>query len=128
MASAGFDIDTKADRAVEVEDLACRLGGLDVLRGVNLRVDVGRFVGILGPNGSGKTTLLRCIAGLQKPRHGLVRVFGRDVAATRPAVLARQLALQGQDQITELHFTVRDVVEMGRLAHRCGIFGKVERR
>ena len=124
MASAGFDFETKADPAVEVEDLDCRLGGLDVLRGVNLRVNAGLFVGILGPNGSGKTTLLRCIAGLQKASHGLVRVFGHDVAAMRPAVLARQLALQGQDRITELHFTVRDVVEMGRLVHRGGIFGR----
>lgn len=49
--------------AIEVQDLHVRLGGNPVLRGVNLRIESGRMVALIGPNGSGKTTLLRCQIG-----------------------------------------------------------------
>ena len=106
--------------AVVVDGLVCHLGGRKVLPGIDLRVAAGERVGLLGPNGSGKTTLLRCIAGLQKPSQGRVLVMGEDVRATRPSVLARRLALQAQDSNAALGFTVRDLVGMGRLAHRRG--------
>lgn len=46
------------------------------LRGLDLRVETGEIVGILGPNGSGKTTLLRVLAGLQRPQSGQATVLG----------------------------------------------------
>lgn len=47
-------------------------GGLRALRGVNVRLDVGEIVGVIGPNGSGKTTLLNVIAGVYAPDAGSV--------------------------------------------------------
>jgi ABC-type lipoprotein export system ATPase subunit len=55
-------------------------GGISALRGVNLRVHQGRFVALKGRSGSGKTTLLNCLAGLDKPTKGTIRVLGRDLA------------------------------------------------
>lgn len=52
-----------------------------VLRNVDLIVNRGEFVALIGANGSGKTTLLRCVAGLMQPRAGTVRVGGIDVGA-----------------------------------------------
>ncbi len=49
--------------------------GLEALKGVTLAIEPGLF-GLLGPNGAGKTTLLRCIAGLESPDRGTVRLFG----------------------------------------------------
>ena len=108
--------------AIEVEGLHCRLGNRTVLSDIGFAVPDGAFLGILGPNGSGKTTLLRCLAGLQAPSAGRIRVEGDDPQTLRPAELARRLALQAQDAAAALGFTVRDVVAMGRLVHRRSAF------
>ncbi len=55
-------------------------GEVPALRGVNLRVESGQFVLIKGRSGSGKTTLLNCLAGLDRPTSGTVRILGRNLA------------------------------------------------
>lgn len=66
----------KAAPAVEVRGLRVTLGGQEVLRGVDLTVQNGELVALIGPNGSGKTTLLRCLLGLQTPLEGEIRLWG----------------------------------------------------
>jgi ABC-type lipoprotein export system ATPase subunit len=53
--------------------------GIPALRGVNLTVQPGKFVALKGRSGSGKTTLLNCLAGLDRPTSGEVRVLGHDL-------------------------------------------------
>jgi ABC-type lipoprotein export system ATPase subunit len=53
--------------------------GVPALRGVNLSVAPGTFVALKGRSGSGKTTLLNCLAGLDRPTSGEVRVLGHDL-------------------------------------------------
>ncbi len=55
-----------------VSGLHKRLGHAEALRGVDLSVDAGSLVGLVGPDGAGKTTLLRCISGLYRPDRGTV--------------------------------------------------------
>jgi ABC-type lipoprotein export system ATPase subunit len=62
---------------------------IHALRGVNLCVEAGRFVALKGRSGSGKTTLLNCLAGLDRPTSGVVRVLGEDLAQKDDESLTR---------------------------------------
>ena len=66
---------------VELEDVDFDYGAGPVLERINLTVEAGDFLGIIGPNGSGKTTLLRIILGLLPPTRGAVRLFGHPPGA-----------------------------------------------
>ena len=65
---------------VEIEKVSVRYGEVSVLEDIDLTVDAGDFLGIIGPNGSGKTTLLRIMLGLLAPTSGQVRLFGHPPA------------------------------------------------
>jgi putative ABC transport system ATP-binding protein len=54
---------------------------LDVLTGLDLRIDEGSFEALMGPSGSGKSTLLNLIAGLDQPTAGKLMVAGADIGA-----------------------------------------------
>ncbi len=69
--------------AVDCKDLCFSYGDVNVLRGVNLRVEPGQTVALVGENGSGKTTLASIILGLIEKDKGEVNVFGRDAYAAR---------------------------------------------
>ncbi len=76
---------TVSDRpAIEVRDLHKYFGELEVLRGIDFRVQHGEVVCVIGPSGSGKSTLLRCINLLEPPSSGHVYVGGVEV--THPDV------------------------------------------
>jgi ABC-type lipoprotein export system ATPase subunit len=55
-------------------------GGICALQGINLQVPAGIFVALTGRSGCGKTTLLNCLAGLDRPTSGSIRVLGRDLS------------------------------------------------
>jgi branched-chain amino acid transport system ATP-binding protein len=66
---------------LQVEDLDCRYGLLQAVRGVSLEVAQGETVALIGANGAGKTTLLRAIAGAHKPHGGRVLLDSADVTS-----------------------------------------------
>ena len=88
-----------------------------VLVGLDLAVQAGELVALLGPNGSGKTTLLRAIAGTLPRDSGRVALFGRDVDAWPRVALARRVAVLPQSLILPDGFRVAELIEMGRAPH-----------
>ncbi|MGV8083164.1 MAG: amino acid ABC transporter ATP-binding protein [Coriobacteriia bacterium] len=71
-----------AQPIVRIQDLKKSFGSLEVLKGVDLEVQKGEVVVILGPSGSGKSTMLRCINRLEEPTGG--KIFFEDTEITDP--------------------------------------------
>jgi putative ABC transport system ATP-binding protein len=70
---------------IDLSDIHLTLGSaagqVNILRGVDLRVDRGETVAVVGPSGSGKSTMMMIVAGLERPTTGSVRVAGTDFGA-----------------------------------------------
>jgi ABC-type cobalamin/Fe3+-siderophores transport system ATPase subunit len=112
-----------AQSVYEVRSLFFRYGGVRsgspwVLSNVNLQVDTGEMLGIVGPNGSGKTSLLRLLAKLVSPQQGEITLYGQPLQHTTHNEVARQVAFVPQDNQPTFAFSVAETVLMGRFPHR----------
>ncbi|MGW0463903.1 ABC transporter ATP-binding protein [Streptomyces sp. NPDC003027] len=85
------------DHLVEVHALGVRRGRVEALRRVDLRLDAGETVALMGRNGAGKSTLLGSLVGMVAPTSGAVLVGGRVPHRTDPRELIRQVALVPQE-------------------------------
>ncbi len=97
-------------------------GGEPLVSGLDLDLEPGQFLAIIGPNGTGKTTLLRTLGGLLAPLAGRVDLDGEDLAVLRPRQRARKVAVLPQVDRVEGSLTVREMVELGRTPH-LGLWG-----
>jgi branched-chain amino acid transport system ATP-binding protein len=75
-----------------VQDLHVSYGPVQALRGVNLKVDEGSIVSIIGANGAGKTTLLNTLSGIVKPKSGSVLFRGKPLPAKACNIIRAGLA------------------------------------
>jgi putative ABC transport system ATP-binding protein len=91
------------------------------LRGVSIAVDAGELVAVTGPSGSGKSTLLACLAGLDEPDGGMVRIDGEPLSRrsepARAALRARHIGVLFQNANLLDNLTIAENV---RLARRLG--------
>jgi branched-chain amino acid transport system ATP-binding protein len=74
---------------LDVENAHAHYGKSHVLQGINLQVNDGELVTLLGRNGAGKTTTLKCIVGVVPPTQGVIRFCGQPIAALPAHVIAR---------------------------------------
>jgi zinc/manganese transport system ATP-binding protein len=72
--------------ALSIHQLGIRLGGRELLRGVDAKIAEGEFIGVFGPNGSGKSTLMRAILGLCPIHSGRLEVFGQAPGRANRAI------------------------------------------
>jgi phosphonate transport system ATP-binding protein len=94
--------------------------GVPVLRGVDLHVQTGEMVGLIGLSGAGKSTLLRCMNGLVTPSGGVCRVLGHDVKALserEKRLLRRRIGMIFQEFNLIDRLTVLKNVLIGRLSY-----------
>ena len=73
---------------IEVRDLWVSYGASPVVKGVSFTIPRGQQVSLLGPSGCGKTTTLRCIAGLETPTAGEIRIDGQTVFSAKQGRIA----------------------------------------
>ena len=86
-----------SDLLIQCRGLCKSYGRKNALQGVDLQVDRGRIVGLLGPNGSGKTTLIKIFCGLLQPTSGEVLTAHRRPLQVRHQLSARPDVLCGLD-------------------------------
>jgi len=98
-----------------------RLGGRRVLDKVDLSVEPGEIVAVIGANGAGKSTLLRAMAGLIAPAEGAVTLGECALADLDVRARGRAIAYLPQERTVHWPLTVRRLVGLGRLPHRARV-------
>jgi branched-chain amino acid transport system ATP-binding protein len=100
---------------LEAENIVAGYGkGPDILKGVSLKVEVGKTYCIIGPNGAGKSTFLKVISGLLPPREGKIIFKGEDITRLRAdQILHKGLSLVPSDRALFPDMTVNENLRMG---------------
>lgn len=113
-------------KAIEIRGLKYLIGKKEILKEINLVLERGRFLGIVGPNGGGKTTLLKLILGILTPTSGDIKILGKD------PLIAIKEGLFGylpQALKIDINFPARaiDVVLMGLMDKSLPFLGRAQR-
>jgi sulfate/thiosulfate transport system ATP-binding protein len=96
---------------IAVENISKYFGNFTAVDCVNLEINQGALVALLGPSGSGKSTLLRLMAGLESPDRGRIWLAGQD--ATHRSVQERNIGFVFQNYALFKHLTVRQNISFG---------------
>jgi iron complex transport system ATP-binding protein len=99
---------------LEIEGLRLSIGGREIVKDVNLRVEQGEFVAVVGPNGAGKSSLIKCVNRVHSRYRGEVRLNSLPTRRLSQRALARQVSYVPQSAGDIAGFTVRQFVEQGR--------------
>jgi len=99
---------------LEVKKLTCGYGKNSVFSGIDIEVESGELLCLLGPNGVGKTTLFKTVLGLLEPLAGNILVNGKDIHDMQVRERARLLSYVPQSSNIVFPFTAYEVVLMGR--------------
>jgi ABC-type branched-subunit amino acid transport system ATPase component len=114
-------------RLLEVGRLAAGYGAAPVLKQIDLRVDDGEMVAVLGANGAGKSTLMRAIAGLHRPVGGEIALGGEDLARQPAHRVVRRGAVlvpEGRQVFPEL--SVLDNLVLGAFSRKTWDRGEID--
>ncbi len=104
-------------KAISAQGLVKSFGDVKALNGIDLEVEQGSVVGLLGPNGSGKTTIVRILTTLLRADSGTASVGGFDVQS-QPDDVRSVIGLTGQYAAVDQYLTGRENLELfGRLFH-----------
>lgn len=103
---------------IRLEKVFAAYGARDVLTDVSLEVPRGAVVALLGENGAGKTTLLKLLAGLLRPRAGIVLLDGRPLESVPRREVARRIGYLPQGFVPLFPLRALDAVLLGRTPHR----------
>ncbi|AOY75692.1 ABC transporter ATP-binding protein [Clostridium formicaceticum] len=99
---------------LKIEDLKVSYGGIQALKGINLEVQEGKIVALIGANGAGKSTTLRSIVGLIKPESGRITYHGEDLSKIQTKDMVRKgitLVPEGRRVFPDL--TVLENIKIG---------------
>jgi branched-chain amino acid transport system ATP-binding protein len=108
---------------IEIERLEAFYGDFQALFGIDLRVEEGEVVAVIGANGAGKSTLLAAICGTLQGKRGTIRFAGRDITRDRAAQIARSgIALVPEGRRLFPSLSVEENLLIGAAAGRGGLW------
>jgi branched-chain amino acid transport system ATP-binding protein len=109
------------DPLLKLHQVSAAYGHVRVLRGIDLSVDAGEVVCLLGRNGAGKTTAIRTICGLLPASVGTVRFAGRDITRATPMdIVGAGIATVPEGRRVFASLTVRENLVLGAFSRRRG--------
>ena len=99
---------------LHVENLSVYYGAIHAVKGISFDVEEGEVVTLIGANGAGKSTTLNTVAGLLKPREGVVEFEGKSLLGIAPhTIVGKGIALCPEGRRVFLQMSVRENLEMG---------------
>ena len=101
---------------IEMENVHSYYGTSHILQGIDLTVDEGEVVCLLGRNGAGKTTTIKTIMGLLNPAQGQINYRGKVISGLKPFKIAREgIAYVPEDRAIFVHLSVVENLEIARV-------------
>ncbi len=111
-------------RKIEIKELSFSYGKQLVLKDINLTINEGDYIAIIGPNGGGKTTFVKLLLGLREPNSGSIEIFGKSPKEARGLVgyLPQYINFN-----MDMPISVEDIVLQGRMKKGKIFFDKKDR-
>ena len=103
---------------LEVRDLQVNYGPIQAVRGIDLDVEQGQIVALLGANGAGKTTTLRAITGVIKPSGGTVKLDGEQLSRRACKVAREGVSMSPEGRLVFYGLTVEENLKAGAYTRR----------
>lgn len=113
-----------SEKIIEMIDINFDRDGINILEDINLVIERGDFLGIIGPNGSGKTTLLKIMLGIIKMKSGTVKLYGEDVHHFKDWHRIGYVPQHAINFDVNFPASVFEVVSMGRFSKK-GLFRRL---
>lgn len=115
---------------MKIENLSAGYHKKAVVKNLNIEIEKGEIISLIGPNGGGKSTLLKSITGELKAVGGAVYIGDSDIKKLPLKELSQRMSIVGTGRVTPQHMTAMDIVMSGRLPYSdgFGIFKESDRK
>jgi branched-chain amino acid transport system ATP-binding protein len=99
---------------LRIDNLVCRYGKVEAVKGITLSIEMGQLVALIGANGAGKSTTLRAISGILPPASGSIHLDGEDITrCSARQILGKGIAHCPEGRRVFPHMTVNENLDMG---------------
>ncbi len=106
---------------LETQDLYAGYGPIEILKGVNVKIESGKIISLIGSNGAGKTTFLMTLSGLVRAHQGSILFEGREISKTAPSEIVKQGLVQAPEGRRIFpHLTVEENLDLGAYTRKDG--------
>lgn len=111
---------------IETSDIFYKIGDKEILKGLSIKLEEEKIVGIIGPNGSGKSTLLKNVYRIIKPTSGAIYLDDKNIDQIPYKDSAKEIAVVAQANDINFNFTVLEMVLFGRSPYKNFLEGNNE--